>query len=222
MPAGPTHPVAEALVPTEIHTGQTKPCGGVALGGGLDGLLLPARAPAGEDACHACVRASAKARYHEHGICCKTCGRTAVPTANDDDDVKTDECTADPARLPSIADILSAEPLSDGDEEEAGSETPTTPTASSTPRKHEKAVPTRRRTAPVASTRSLGVLPAAGPSHSPLPPQREQPFDPFVDITRVRAGPQGAHCLYPGASFHGEQRSGSSQYDVSVRILVSE
>ncbi|KAA1469510.1 hypothetical protein DENSPDRAFT_835145 [Dentipellis sp. KUC8613] len=43
--------------------------------------------------------------------------------------------------------------------------------------------------------------------------------DPFVDITRIRMRSQGHHCLYPGATFQGTQKSGRSSYDVTVTIV---
>lgn len=46
-------------------------------------------------------------------------------------------------------------------------------------------------------------------------------LDPFVDITRLRIRPRGYHCLYPGATFSGLQKSGKSSYDVTVTIVVS-
>jgi glucose-induced degradation protein 4 len=44
--------------------------------------------------------------------------------------------------------------------------------------------------------------------------------DPLIDITRLRVRSQGRHCLYPGASFHGTQKSGRNSYDVNVTIVV--
>ena len=44
--------------------------------------------------------------------------------------------------------------------------------------------------------------------------------DPYVDITRIRTRSQGHHCLYPGASFQGTQKSGRNSYDVTVSIVV--
>lgn len=46
-------------------------------------------------------------------------------------------------------------------------------------------------------------------------------LDPLVDITRLRIRPRGYHCLYPGATFSGLQKSGKSSYDVTVTIVVS-
>ena len=51
--------------------------------------------------------------------------------------------------------------------------------------------------------------------HAPAHP------DPLVDITRLRVRSQGHHCLYPGATFQGTQKSGRNSYDVSVTIVVS-
>ncbi|KAH9958272.1 vacuolar import and degradation protein-domain-containing protein, partial [Russula dissimulans] len=43
--------------------------------------------------------------------------------------------------------------------------------------------------------------------------------DPYVDITRIRMRSQGHHCLYPGATFQGTQKSGRNSYDVTVSIV---
>jgi hypothetical protein len=43
--------------------------------------------------------------------------------------------------------------------------------------------------------------------------------DPLVDITRIRVRSQSHHCLYPGATFQGTQKSGRNSYDVSVTIV---
>jgi hypothetical protein len=49
--------------------------------------------------------------------------------------------------------------------------------------------------------------------HTPTP-------NPYVDITRVRMRSQVHHCLYPGATFQGTQKSGRNSYDVTVSIVV--
>lgn len=43
---------------------------------------------------------------------------------------------------------------------------------------------------------------------------------PLVDITRLRVRSPTHHCLYPGATFTGTQKSGRSSYDVNVTIVV--
>jgi hypothetical protein len=45
--------------------------------------------------------------------------------------------------------------------------------------------------------------------------------DPLTDITRIRTRSQGHHCLHPGATFQGTQKSGRNSYDVNVTIVVS-
>jgi glucose-induced degradation protein 4 len=45
-------------------------------------------------------------------------------------------------------------------------------------------------------------------------------LDPLIDITRLRVRSRGHHCLYPGASFQGTQKSGRNSYDVNVTIVV--
>ena len=44
--------------------------------------------------------------------------------------------------------------------------------------------------------------------------------DPLIDITRLRVRSQGHHCLYPGATFKGTQKSERNNYDVNVTIVV--
>lgn len=44
--------------------------------------------------------------------------------------------------------------------------------------------------------------------------------DPLTDITRLRVRSQGHHCLHPGATFQGTQKSGRNSYDVNVTIVV--
>ncbi|KAF5315810.1 hypothetical protein D9611_004892 [Ephemerocybe angulata] len=49
---------------------------------------------------------------------------------------------------------------------------------------------------------------------------RPQPhLDPLADITRLRVRSQGHHCLYPGATFDGTQKSGRNSYEVNVTIV---
>ena len=71
-------------------------------------------------------------------------------------------------------------------------------------------------------------------SHAPAPSpsspvasssrqRQSRPFpppDPRVDITRIRVRSRGHHCLYPGATFQGTQKSGRNSYDVNVTIVV--
>jgi len=45
-------------------------------------------------------------------------------------------------------------------------------------------------------------------------------YGPLVDITRLRVRSQSHHCLYPGATFGGTQKSGRNSYDVNVTIVV--
>ncbi|KAL0946649.1 hypothetical protein HGRIS_012843 [Hohenbuehelia grisea] len=43
--------------------------------------------------------------------------------------------------------------------------------------------------------------------------------DPLIDVTRLRVRSQTHHCLYPGATFKGTQKSGRNSYDVNVTIV---
>ena len=58
-----------------------------------------------------------------------------------------------------------------------------------------------------------------GSSYRSRPPSCSA--DPLIDITRIRVRSQGHHCLYPGATFQGTQKSGRNSYDVNVTIVVS-
>lgn len=53
-----------------------------------------------------------------------------------------------------------------------------------------------------------------------IPQRSHTKGDPLADITRLRVRVQTHHCLYPGASFHGTQKSGRNSYDVNVTIVV--
>ncbi|KAJ3574819.1 hypothetical protein NP233_g1505 [Leucocoprinus birnbaumii] len=44
--------------------------------------------------------------------------------------------------------------------------------------------------------------------------------DPLADVTRIRVRTRANHCLYPGATFEGTQKSGRNSYDVTVTIVV--
>jgi len=73
-----------------------------------------------------------------------------------------------------------------------------------------------------------GLRSAVSPTHSVSPsvrssdtPLQHSPTpDPSIDITRIRVRSQGHHCLYPGATFQGTQKSGRNSYDVTVSIVV--
>jgi hypothetical protein len=73
-----------------------------------------------------------------------------------------------------------------------------------------------------------GLRSAVSPTHSVSPSvrssythlQHSPTPDPSIDITRIRVRSQGHHCLYPGATFQGTQKSGRNSYDVTVSIVV--
>ncbi|KIJ16913.1 hypothetical protein PAXINDRAFT_168349 [Paxillus involutus ATCC 200175] len=67
----------------------------------------------------------------------------------------------------------------------------------------------QQRTSPDVITRGR---PQRTPVPAPVP-------DPTSDITRLRVRSQGHHCLYPGATFQGTQKSGRNSYDVNVTIV---
>ncbi|KZT68128.1 hypothetical protein DAEQUDRAFT_728162 [Daedalea quercina L-15889] len=71
------------------------------------------------------------------------------------------------------------------------------------------------------STAQLSPVQLATPSSSRPRPKvalATSP-DPLSDITRLRIRSQGHHCLYPGATFQGTQKSGRNSYDVNVTIV---
>ncbi|KAK0451019.1 vacuolar import and degradation protein-domain-containing protein [Armillaria borealis] len=79
--------------------------------------------------------------------------------------------------------------------------TPTTTVSSSQPlQSHAPAVPVAN------SNRRHTALVSLSPN-------------PLTDITRLRVRTQAHHCLYPGASFQGTQKSGRNSYDVTVTIV---
>lgn len=76
------------------------------------------------------------------------------------------------------------------------------------------------KTTATPSESSLTPLRSRGhPQRSPLPMPVPVP-DPTTDITRLRVRAQRHHCLYPGATFQGTQKSGRNSYDVNVTIVV--
>lgn len=71
-----------------------------------------------------------------------------------------------------------------------------------------------------AAHHSPAPISRASSSRSQVQPATSSYPDPLVDITRLRVRSQGHHCLYPGASFQGTQKSGRNSYDVNVTIVV--
>ena len=60
---------------------------------------------------------------------------------------------------------------------------------------------------------------SAGPRQRAYTASSSAP-DPLLDITHLRVRSHGHHCLYPGATFQGTQKSGRNSYDVNVTIVV--
>lgn len=80
------------------------------------------------------------------------------------------------------------------------------------------------RLTPAHSTHSYQIQ-ASSPSSPFASSSRHRsrpvsPPDPLLDITRLRVRSRGHHCLYPGATFQGTQKSGRNSYDVNVTIVV--
>ncbi|KAF8136612.1 vacuolar import and degradation protein-domain-containing protein [Boletus edulis] len=69
-----------------------------------------------------------------------------------------------------------------------------------------KSPPAQQRSSPDAARSRIQT------SSTPTP-------DPAIDITRLRVRAQRHHCLYPGATFQGTQKSGRNSYDVNVTIV---
>ncbi|KAH9901355.1 vacuolar import and degradation protein-domain-containing protein [Cubamyces lactineus] len=72
--------------------------------------------------------------------------------------------------------------------------------------------PTAPRSDQASASHASGSRQRAHPAPFPAP-------DPLQDITRLRVRSQGHHCLYPGATFQGTQKSGRNSYDVNVTIV---
>ncbi len=94
---------------------------------------------------------------------------------------------------------------------------------------HEALAPSapikRTKLAIVTSDGLHSALPSAPSIPSSIrsdisPLQHSLTPDPYIDITRIRMRSQSHHCLYPGASFQGTQKSGRNSYDVTVSIVV--
>ncbi|KAL1742379.1 vacuolar import and degradation protein-domain-containing protein [Schizophyllum fasciatum] len=80
------------------------------------------------------------------------------------------------------------------------------------PRHHQKVAQLRINTPAPAPPERSAVSPRR-------PPAAAAVCDPLVDITYLRVRPQAHHCLYPGATFSGTQKSGRNSYDVNVTIM---
>ena len=98
--------------------------------------------------------------------------------------------------------------------------TSNTSTAASpaTPSPHDQT--SRSPRAHTTPQRDHSLISPSSPRSS-KPPLRHYTANPLTDITRLRVRSQGHHCLYPGATFQGTQKSGRNSYDVTVTIVVS-
>lgn len=74
--------------------------------------------------------------------------------------------------------------------------------------------------APVVQRADKSSAPHASSSRQRTHVTSSSAPDPLLDITRLRVRSQGHHCLYPGATFQGTQKSGRNSYDVNVTIVV--
>ncbi|KAH0827151.1 vacuolar import and degradation protein-domain-containing protein [Lanmaoa asiatica] len=73
-----------------------------------------------------------------------------------------------------------------------------------------KSAPSQQRSSPDAVSHSRPQILSVP---TPVP-------DPATDITHLRVRAQRHHCLYPGATFQGTQKSGRNSYEVNVTIVV--
>ncbi|KAF4614872.1 hypothetical protein D9613_002703 [Agrocybe pediades] len=83
--------------------------------------------------------------------------------------------------------------------------------------------------APVPPTPQRHQLPFPSPHPVDVAPSRPSPGTvstgsqsyphPLTDVTRLRMRSRAHHCLYPGATFLGTQKSGRNSYDVNVTIV---
>ncbi|KAJ7125470.1 vacuolar import and degradation protein-domain-containing protein [Mycena crocata] len=87
------------------------------------------------------------------------------------------------------------------------------------PRRRDQSppLPSYRPTTPVYAKPE--PAPFVRPQFQPTRAQQKSAADPLADITRLRVRAQTHHCLYPGASFQGTQKSGRNSYDVNVTIV---
>ncbi|KAF9013991.1 vacuolar import and degradation protein-domain-containing protein [Cyathus striatus] len=73
---------------------------------------------------------------------------------------------------------------------------------------------------PVLPQQQLSHLPSQSSPSSVSSSRKSNLYpDPLADITGLRVRPRVHHCLYPGASFQGTQKSGRNSYDVNVTIV---
>ncbi|KAG8217741.1 vacuolar import and degradation protein-domain-containing protein [Butyriboletus roseoflavus] len=80
-----------------------------------------------------------------------------------------------------------------------------------------KTTATSSKSTPTQQRSPSDTLPRGRPQRSSAPTPVP---DPATDITRLRVRAQRHHCLYPGATFQGTQKSGRNSYDVNVTIVV--
>lgn len=225
MPAGNTHhqPPPPEMAAAAESNGQTKPV-----------IIAPV--------CSACIAAAANPNPDPNGVLIAphataeaqtcTCRRQCTPTLlttmitqrsrscrqeyGDNADDALESFSQMSIRIPLVEEPEVESPISH--------ETPLNSPVSEDTVVRAKAVPSRRQTEPLISFPTAPTTPpkpkrnlTQGPSSS-----NSNSFisDPFIDITRIRIKSRGSHCLYPGATFQGLQKSGANNYDVSVQIVV--
>lgn len=70
------------------------------------------------------------------------------------------------------------------------------------------------------STHFSSSFPYETPATKHLQLHAQKAADPLADVTRLRIRSPTHHCLYPGATYQGTQKSGRNSYDVNVTIVV--
>jgi hypothetical protein len=126
----------------------------------------------------------------------------------------------EPAYTSIASDVLVDEPLEEILELQSLAAAPIIEELGSTPR----ALPSRRRTEPslhIGSPSPRAKTTRSSTTLSSTSKDRDYVCNPFIDITRLRIRSRGNHCLYPGATFQGIQKSDRNDYDVTVQIVVS-
>lgn len=94
---------------------------------------------------------------------------------------------------------------------------PSSPPASVAPPQPSYTTATSPKSSPAQQRSTPDALARGRPQRSAVPTPVP---DPATDITFLRVRAQRHHCLYPGATFQGTQKSGRNSYEVNVTIVV--
>ncbi|KAF8637337.1 hypothetical protein AX17_002838 [Amanita inopinata Kibby_2008] len=138
------------------------------------------------------------------------------------DDVSPLQSTRHTPDLDDSSLISDALGLRISDEDSESCDKPAKPSASS--RKplspcNTICIPSTAPVAPTHSNTTVHRLATTPVIESRRQTNRSTSPDPLADITRLRIRTSTHHCLYPGATFVGTQKSGRSSYDVTVTVV---